>query len=950
VTKVGGGNAAERSVAQAKLGQTGHDHAGSAGSGKKRPWLTPVDQALLNRVTTTRLPSRPTKRWNEPFVANARSGARIGVDVILPTNNSGVVNEGGDYDVRQGHRTIRRKVNDLVGQVDRARELSVLADATMKAPQPPEPINAKAQLDVAVSPSNKNESDDDGPPVHDRPTANGAGVNTANPDIDRSEADDSSRSTSRPTMRGLQNHTANADRSHERTNAGANAKAPTAELRIDFKLPSFVDDQNAHPMLRHSIARRASTVPARTAAFSKRDVQSAFERFSQFVQGEPHSDVDADPGDESTDVEADDSEPPRAKPRSSDASEMEFITPQAKLPPHASEDRMEMENGITAKKDEESSNAEPTEFEGSDNASLLGPQEHAEKQDWDEEGENGSTVNEDEESSQDEPAELDRSEKAAILSFHNDDAKFHNRDEESESSSIESDEMDGPAQNQIFSSLNVVQPVDTGIVDDVASRDEVSATRVNDSQLPVETLVSSLLTASNSKQLQRSNESSSTNETDAEDDDDDEGLGDDVHSYEEKEEGEVGADIAADLPRASLPGDHFGPSYRRPVGAVDASAPNSTPHWPANVGIKRQLTSSHPQRHGVSHSCEQTSEPTVHDTEPPLELGLAEDEDVFTTLDEVANGVFESTRALPASKPARLPEGHERFPILTRPLRDHKLESVDRAIDDTGLPSSVAIRHSSPRVVICRSVEIPEFTSSDALLEAFASPSPLEPVSAGTQDARTFVQSSSSLSELGDTPSPPAELVRGAPALFTEYDVDGEHNASMNNVATQPSDNKKRRMTGMTSKHFTPEKRPRRRRAETEAESSESVNPVMDHAVEGATKVDTADQAEPAVGHVAKVTRTGVEKNVTPTSQRITSVRKDITSRPCKKSTGKKSEHFLPFHLLDRVDLPSPTKSGRAPAGVSVAPVPSITSARFGIIQEKLWDQPFWLLIAVTFL
>ena len=64
-----------------------------------------------------------------------------------------------------------------------------------------------------------------------------------------------------------------------------------------------------------------------------------------------------------------------------------------------------------------------------------------------------------------------------------------------------------------------------------------------------------------------------------------------------------------------------------------------------------------------------------------------------------------------------------------------------------------------------------------------------------------------------------------------------------------------------------------------------------------------------------------------------------------KKFTGKISTHFI----TDRVDLYNTTSSGkRVPAGTSVVPVPSIHAERFGIVQEKLWREPFWLLIAVT--
>lgn len=69
--------------------------------------------------------------------------------------------------------------------------------------------------------------------------------------------------------------------------------------------------------------------------------------------------------------------------------------------------------------------------------------------------------------------------------------------------------------------------------------------------------------------------------------------------------------------------------------------------------------------------------------------------------------------------------------------------------------------------------------------------------------------------------------------------------------------------------------------------------------------------------------------------------------RTPKRTTGTKSPHFI----TDRVDQYNTTASSRrVPAGTSIVPVPPISSPAFGIVQEKLWQEPFWLLIAVTFL
>lgn len=98
-------------------------------------------------------------------------------------------------------------------------------------------------------------------------------------------------------------------------------------------------------------------------------------------------------------------------------------------------------------------------------------------------------------------------------------------------------------------------------------------------------------------------------------------------------------------------------------------------------------------------------------------------------------------------------------------------------------------------------------------------------------------------------------------------------------------------------------------------------------------------------------------KDESPPAEEETSEHPALKVRAKRKSTGKRSIYFTPTkpaldpNIIDRVDFFNTTgKKGRVPAGVSVAPVPSIHSDRFGIIQEKLWQEPFWLIIAVTFL
>ncbi|THW84594.1 DNA glycosylase [Aureobasidium pullulans] len=64
-------------------------------------------------------------------------------------------------------------------------------------------------------------------------------------------------------------------------------------------------------------------------------------------------------------------------------------------------------------------------------------------------------------------------------------------------------------------------------------------------------------------------------------------------------------------------------------------------------------------------------------------------------------------------------------------------------------------------------------------------------------------------------------------------------------------------------------------------------------------------------------------------------------ARKSRKSTGATSEHFTPSPKI---------KKKRVPAGVSAVAFPKLTAPRFGLIQERLANDPFRLLIAVTFL
>ncbi|KAK3069832.1 hypothetical protein LTR53_011537, partial [Teratosphaeriaceae sp. CCFEE 6253] len=268
--------------------------------------------------------------------------------------------------------------------------------------------------------------------------------------------------------------------------------------------------------------------------------------------------------------------------------------------------------------------------------------------------------------------------------------------------------------------------------------------------------------------------------------------------------------------------------------------------------------------------------------------------------------------------------------------------------------------------------------------------------------------SSSSLSELDHTPTPPDD----APGeLEDARSAQPPPEADSDLGKGETVARKKRRQTGVTSKHWTPVKRKKSPDAGDEADRSakdetglmevptagdeqppDQISP-KDEAIMGQTRKREkkrktkasgsherhttddkpneenykADQSEPVLETIKKPPRKRASQRkaggVPTSSEPVGAIDEtigaqlddDTIGEPAKKPTKKKrkatstkSPHFERTHLLDRVDLPSPNKT--RVAGVSSATVPSIHSPYFGIIQEKLWQEPFWLLVAVTLL
>lgn len=183
-----------------------------------------------------------------------------------------------------------------------------------------------------------------------------------------------------------------------------------------------------------------------------------------------------------------------------------------------------------------------------------------------------------------------------------------------------------------------------------------------------------------------------------------------------------------------------------------------------------------------------------------------------------------------------------------------------------------------------------------------------------TPSRQLIKESSSTLSDLGRTPTPPGFMRMGCDD--SQRDLNG------------PTLKRKRqKKTRTTSKHFTPARKQMKSKSLDSDESLDSPSAQLSREIAAATQNLNAENPEvKQSGGGPKIARRSGSK---------------------RKSTGTKSEHFLPLELIDRVDLPSKL---RHPAGISRKVAPPITSERFGIIQEKLWREPFWLLVAVTFL
>ncbi|KAK1810150.1 hypothetical protein LTR12_015479 [Friedmanniomyces endolithicus] len=267
----------------------------------------------------------------------------------------------------------------------------------------------------------------------------------------------------------------------------------------------------------------------------------------------------------------------------------------------------------------------------------------------------------------------------------------------------------------------------------------------------------------------------------------------------------------------------------------------------------------------------------------------ADDEDVYQTIDDISSDVFGMTRPLPDSEPLRDAKlGAESKGLKSSKIRRRVVKDVSIPPMGHGTLASYAVQvdqdEPEPPIKPNGSTPVAHSLRRDRNVDDAPVAKFLPPLLA--------TMSSSSLSDPDASPT-------ASPSNLTN-EAETRKQGPIDDKEVEATTAKKRRMTGSTSKHFTPEKK---------AKTSLHVVNIDDDPCD-----DTPE--------------------------------KRVVKR--KRTTPKKSPHFERTHLLDRVDLSSPGR--RRVAGVSGALAPSTTWEHFGIIQEKLWDQPFWLLIAVTLL
>jgi hypothetical protein len=317
-------------------------------------------------------------------------------------------------------------------------------------------------------------------------------------------------------------------------------------------------------------------------------------------------------------------------------------------------------------------------------------------------------------------------------------------------------------------------------------------------------------------------------------------------------------------------------------------------------------------------------------------------DELYRSVDDISREVFGSTREIPDCKPLSHSLDVATEPLVTDSISGHglgrksaELETTDKTTSPKTIP-----RGSSPVVLIEKEMD------SGASTAPSNTDDETEEQEENGDEYRQYLDSNSLATAQEETPeqynSPPSSMSTLTSPLTSQEGraqvTSADGNTTARNVGHErpgtPSGSnspvpvtriKKRKLTGTTSKHFSLRK-PLTRAARA-AVKSKLIDTSSNH--------DTGDQSEP----------------LTTSSD---SAEESNPQRPNKrKGHGETSALCTPIGSPAKTDDKKATplpKTPRPPAGTSTCPVPSTSAARFGLIQEKLWDQPFWLIIAVTFL
>lgn len=355
---------------------------------------------------------------------------------------------------------------------------------------------------------------------------------------------------------------------------------------------------------------------------------------------------------------------------------------------------------------------------------------------------------------------------------------------------------------------------------------------------------------------------------------------------------------ASDLPLFS---DFY---TRDPNQPANTNLPNSSSFLGGGLG-------GDPSGHGQSddHSAGTKARPFSSQLASGELTSTQDTDDLYRSIEDVSREVFGSTRALPDCKlPQNLMDVITEHPV-TESLSNHGLKKTltGNRTPDKAIPLSYVPRGSSPMVWIVNDIEVGSDRAPDNAIETANEESEQEAERPllhllGNSKTRRYSSPLSSVSSLTPSPPPLDDLGRLAHVFEGNKDEHVDEHTSQtieDGRHAESSEEKKRRMTGTTSKHFSPQKSLPKKEAKEPAPSQEASSPL----------------SSPSPSPPPR--------------------------RPKRKQTGKTSTFFSP----------SPTKPlPRPPKGTSTSPVPPITAPHFGLIQEKLAREPFWLLIAVTFL